>query len=102
MATYGFASREKLTLSKAYDPVADEALEVWAQKAIEQPTATGDFTVTVQPVQSDVAGTPIAQSKSRVYSGCQMVSLRVPDVDRSGSGLAMLELEVYFQNSTKQ
>jgi hypothetical protein len=101
-ATYGFSKREKLTLSKAYDPVADDALEVWAQKAVEQPQDNSDFTVTVLPVQSDVAGTPIAQAKPRVYTGCQVVSFRMSDVDRTSSNLAMLELEIYFQNSTKQ
>lgn len=102
MATYGFASRENLTLSKAYDPVADATLETWAQNAIEKPQDNSDFTVTIQPVQSDIAGSPIASAKARVYTGCQVVSLRTPDVDRTGSGLAMLEIEIYFQNSTKQ
>jgi hypothetical protein len=100
--TYGFSRREKLSLSKAYDPVNDATLEQWAQDALEKPGDNSDFTVTIQPVQSDIAGTPIASAKSRVFTGCQLVSMRLPDVDRTGSGLAQLELEIYYQTSTRQ
>jgi len=102
LATFGFSTREKLTLSKPYDPVQDEALELWAQKEVENANADTAFTITVQPVTSDIAGTPIASAKARVYTGCVVTRLRVAEVDRTSSSLAMLEIEVYFQNSTKQ
>lgn len=100
--TYGFSRRDKITISKPYDPVADAALEEWAQNMLEKPTATSDFTLTVQPVQSDIAGTAYPGAKARVFTGCQVTSFRGADVDRQGSATAMLEIEIYFQATTKQ
>lgn len=100
--TFGFAKRDKISVSKPYDPVTDAALEIWAQEMMEKPAANNDFTLTIQPVQSDIAGTALPSAKARVYTGCQITSFRGHDVDRGGSGVAMLELEIYYAASSKQ
>ena len=100
--TFGFAKRDKMTISKPYDPVNDATLEAWAQDMMEKPKDNSEFTLTIQPVQSDIAGTALPSAKARVYTGCQITSFRGNDVDRGGSGVAMLEIEIYYAASTKQ
>jgi hypothetical protein len=101
MSTFGFADRSTLSLSKAYDPVNDAILEKWASDAIQNPTENSQFTVTVQPVNSDLAGTPISGASPRTFTGCEVISLKLPDIDRNSSGVARLELDIYFVASTR-
>lgn len=102
LMVFGFSQRQNLSIAKPYDPVADKALETWAQSIMEKPPANAEFTLTIQPVQSDIAGTPIPSAQARVFTGCQLVSVRMPDVDRQGTSTAMIEMEVYYVASTLQ
>jgi hypothetical protein len=96
MATFGFSDRSNLGLSKAYDPVADANLEKWLIDAITNPKVDSEFTITIQPVNSDLAGTPIAGASPRTFTGCQVVSFKLPDVDRGSAGVARLEIDIYY------
>ena len=87
----GMMKIEPLTLSKAYDPVNDAAIQsfITAQAANATP-----FNVTVTPVNPDVAGTPIAGGRPMTYPNCKVLSYTPPQFDRDGSGLARCELMV--------
>lgn len=85
----GTVKIENITLSKVHDPVADSAL-IAAITALQK--APKAFSVTVQPVKSDVQGT--ALGKLTTYPNCQLLSFVPPDYDREGSGVAMLSITV--------
>ena len=95
----GFIKLEEVTLSKTFDPVADKALVDWW---VQQKKAPTDFTVTIQPVQADTQGTAISGSRALILQGCQVSSFRHAEVDRTGSGIAMLEIRVYPKAVTYQ
>lgn len=86
-----FIKYEKITISKPYDPAADGSLIEWANTAFEEGTK---FTVTMQPVKADQLGSPIDGAKTIAMAECQLASFKYPEVDRGGSGLSMLELEL--------
>ena len=96
---HSFQKMDNLTLTKLFDPAADRALITWSNTITQN---RAPFTVTVQPVQSDLAGTVYPGGGTFIYTGCELVSITDPESDRDGSGLAKLELEISFQNRTYQ
>ena len=84
----GFTSIEDLSLSKSFDPEADASVITWVQSQIDNPTI---FSVQLQPVKADLAGSAVVSNTIR-YDNCQVVSYKLPDMDRNSSGLAMFEL----------
>lgn len=88
----GFSKNEPVTLSKNYDPVADTQLIDWIK---EQQATPRRFTVTLTPVESNIAGTVIAGARSIQLVNCQLGDVTYPDGDRDdGSGLTKFELEI--------
>lgn len=87
----GYLKVENVTLSKVYDPVQDkELIAFWnAQKKERKP-----FTVSVQPVNPDLSGTPISGAQTLVLNECLILRFKYPEADREGSGMAMLEIEI--------
>lgn len=100
----GFTSRENVTLTKAFDPVADKAIIAWyngLKGSSTGGTGTGatPFAVSITPVTNTYQGTTIT-GVTITLTGCTVVSLKMPEVDRTGSSAAMLELEVYYEELT--
>lgn len=89
----GMVAIEQLTLSRPYDPVAEKEIVTFVNN---QRTAQQGFTVTVQPVSADVAGTAIGTGVT--YTGCVLVSYTPAKFDRNGNGLAMTELVIQPTN----
>ena len=82
---------EPVTLSKPYDAAQDASLEDWCVATLD----TGDtFSVSIQPVNADLEGTPIEGSRTLVMADSQLASFEPPTVDRDSTGGAMLTLEV--------
>lgn len=96
---HSFQKNDNLTLTKLFDPVADKTLITWGNTITATRTA---FTVSVQPVSADLAGTAYPSGGTFIYTGCELVSITDPESDRDGSGLAKLELEISFQSRTYQ
>jgi len=94
-----FISYDNVTLTCLYDPTTAENLFDWVLGAIKD---SKTFTVTIQPVQSDLEGSPLGAAKSLQLLGCQVASYKHPEMDRSGSGLAMMEVEVAVESIAKQ
>lgn len=87
--TAGMITIEALTLTKPHDPVNDKSIA----KFMNDLQKSGNFvTITVNPVNSDVAGTDLAGAVSTTYTGCTLISYSPPKFDRNGSGLAMTEV----------
>jgi hypothetical protein len=85
----GMISIEPITLTKPHDPVNDKSIT----KFINDLQKSGNFvTVTVNPVNSDVAGTDLAGAASTTYTGCTLISYSPAKFDRNGNGLAMVEV----------
>ncbi len=101
----GFTTRENVTLTKAFDPIADKAIITWYNSS-KGSASTGTssqgvtpFTVSITPVTNTYQGTTIT-GVTITLTGCQVVSIKLPEVDRTGSGTAMLELEIYYEELT--
>lgn len=88
----GFTSRDNVTLSKPFYAVEDKALVNWYQA--QKKAGAAKFVVSITPVNPDLEGTKIAGAMTITLTGCEVVSLKLPDIDRMGSGTAMLELEL--------
>ncbi len=93
----GFLNRDNITLSKPFDPAADKALMAWYENIRKNGTTAEGFTVTITPVNNDMAGTTIS-GVTITLTGCQVVSFRTPEVDRAGSAIAMVELELLYDD----
>lgn len=91
----GFLSRDNITLSKAFDPDADKAITTWYAEMQKNGTPNDGFNVSITPVKNDLAGTTLKGITLKL-SGCQVVSLKLPDVDRMGNGVATIELELCY------
>lgn len=89
----GMVSIEALTLTRPYDPTAEKEIVAFVNS---QRTAQQGFTVTVQPVSADVAGTAVGTGVT--YTGCVLVSYTPAKFDRNGNGLAMTELVIQPTN----
>jgi hypothetical protein len=87
----GFSMVEPLTLSKPYDPVADKAIAAFVTTQRSNGTP---FSITVTPVQADVAGSPLAGAVGVTYPNCVLTGYKPADFDRNGQGLAMIEVTV--------
>lgn len=96
----GFISRENVTLAKPFSPEQDKALVSWYNT--KKAANAAKFTITIQPVNADQAGSAAAAGATLALTGCEVVSLKMPDVDRMGSGLAMIEIEVLYDGWTLQ
>ncbi len=86
----GFTKFDKVTLTKHYF-IEDSAIVAWAQ---ERRNNGEPFTVTITPVKADAAGSPIDGGKVLTLTDCYLASFKAPEVDRGGTGGAMLELEL--------
>lgn len=89
----GFTKREKVTLSKPFDPSADKTLVAWYKS---RRSATDKFTTSIKPVAADQAGSEISGAGTLTLTGCEVASFKMPDVDRMATGVAMLEIEIVF------
>lgn len=97
----GFVTREKVTLSKPYDPAADRALITWYKEKMAN-GASQPFVVTIQTVNADTQATPLAGAPTIILTQCQLASFKYPEVDRDSTKLAMIEMEVYHDDITAQ
>lgn len=91
----GFTSRDNVTLSKPFNPSQDKQLAAWYNQQIASPS---DFTVSIQPVNTDNGGTVIANAGTLQLLGCEVVSFKFPDVDRMGNSVATVELEIIYKS----
>lgn len=89
----GFLELENLTLMKPFDPAKDKSVIKWCRDQVDKPTP---FNVAIQPVKSDLAGTPFEGSSQILYSNCSLGDFKLPEWDRNATGLAMVEIEVIF------
>lgn len=87
----GFTMIEALTLTKPYDPTQDAALQsfITTQRSNGTP-----FSVTVTPVQADVAGSALAGAVGITYPNCVLASYKPAKFDRNGNGLATVEVTI--------
>lgn len=96
----GYGKIGTVTLGKPFDPIKDTALYDW-HKSEKSRTTTEGFSVSIQPIYTDTAGTRIESSVKIVLLGCQVVSFPIsPDVDRMGTGLSMFEMEIIPRDYT--
>lgn len=96
-----FTQRDKLTLSKNFDPEADKALVSWLDKQINGDKIS-KLTLAIQPVNTDLAGTILSGAGTFLVNGCQLMSWQIPQTDREGTGLAKLQLEFIWETITYQ
>lgn len=96
----GFTSRDNVTLSKPFYPAQDKALVTWYQN--QKKAEAQKFTVSIQPVNADLEGSAIAGAGTFILTGCEVVSLKLPDVDKMGSGIAMMEVEILYDEWSYQ
>jgi phage tail-like protein len=87
-----FIKREKITLSKVFYPATDKALVNWWNE--RKTKADTPFNISIQPIAADTAGSPISGAGTIILNNCFVQSFSYPEVDRMGSGMAMLEIEV--------
>jgi hypothetical protein len=87
----GFVEYGNVTLKKLYEPAVDQAIFTFVQTYREK---REPFTVTIQPIRADAAGSPIPSSKAIVLSGCTVVKYKMPEADRESTDASMVELEV--------
>lgn len=92
----GFTTRDNVTLSKPFYAVEDKALVNWYQN--QKKTNAAKFVVSITPVNPDLEGSKIAGAATLTLVGCEVVSLKMPDIDRMGSGTAMVELELLYDD----
>lgn len=96
----GFTKRDKVTLAKPFDPVADKALVTWYKR--RRLTTATKFSVAIKPTHPDQAGSDITGAGTLTLLGCEVAAFKMPDVDRSGTGLAMLEIELVHDDWSYQ
>lgn len=86
-----FLEYEKVNLTKNFSASQDGTLLDFVKDKME----TGEkVDVTIQPVKADKAGSAVPGAKTIVLMGCQVVSVTYPQVDREGSGLSTLVVEL--------
>ncbi len=83
----GMVNIEALTLGKPFDPVNDASIATFIKTAR---STSKTYTITVQPVASEVAATNLG--KTITYTGCTLMSYTPAKFDRDGSGLAKVEM----------
>lgn len=93
----GFTSRDNVTLTKPFNPAQDKQLASWYN---QQVASASDFTVSIQPVSNDNSGSALTGAGTLQLMGCEVVSLKFPDVDRMGNGAATIELEIIYKSWT--
>jgi hypothetical protein len=76
-----------LELSKPFDPTTDFEL-ITLLKTLKD--TAEPVTITKQPVKADYQGNIIEGAKTIIYTGCICISYTDPEVDREGSGMAMV------------
>lgn len=85
----GSSKLEHITLIKPYDPVNDSQIHTFISGQRATKVA---FSVSVLPVNADVAGSPVAGGKPITYNNCTFISYNPPQFDRDGTGLAKVEM----------
>lgn len=95
----GFRQLNNVTLGKPYDPAQDEALVQFYRDVY---TSGQRVTVAIQPVDTSHQGAPVEGSKTLMLTDSQLSRLKLPEVDRAGSGVAMIELEIVPGDWTTQ
>lgn len=86
----GFVKFDKVTLSKNYY-IEDSAIIQWAQ---QRRNDDAPFSVTITPVQADATGSPVSGGSVLTLADCRLASFSTAEVDRNGTGGAMLTLEI--------
>jgi phage tail-like protein len=92
----GFTKYEPLNLTKTFSPENDAKLVEWLEKQNVNPAP---FNIAIQPVQADIANTPVPGSKQILYSNCFVSSYKLPEFDRNSTGLAIIEFEIVFNEA---
>ncbi len=98
----GFTNRDNVTLSKAFDPVADKAVLAWytsykgGGSSANTASSATPFTISITPVTNTYQGATIA-GVTITLTGCQVISAKLPEVDRTGSAVAMIEFEICYE-----
>ena len=87
----GVASVSDLKLKRLFDPNVDKATIEWILGQMAEPEP---FNVVSQPVNADVAGTPIAGGGTFTYPNCTILKYTPPKFDKEGKSLAMIEITV--------
>jgi hypothetical protein len=95
----GMVDYDNVTLKKLFDPAADDAISTFVNTYRDN---REPFTVTINAVRPDAAGTLVPSAKSIVLSGCTIVKFKYPEVDRESTDAAMIELEVTVGEVQKQ
>jgi hypothetical protein len=82
----GMAESQNITLEKPYDPIEDPAFAKWIEE-----NCCKNVTVRVVPVR--LCGTETEYGTPWVVTGCLLAKLKLPTVDRNGSGVGVFMLE---------
>ncbi len=89
----GFSSFENILVSKPFEPNKDGVIISWCKTQSNSPTA---FNLAIQPVKNDLAGSVLEGASQILYSNCSLGDYSWPEWDRSSSSLAMITLEIIF------
>lgn len=89
----GFTTLEALTLTKAFDPSADKVVISWFKTQSDNATP---FSVAIQAVKSDLAGSAFTGSSQLIYHNCVLGDYDYPDWDRMSSSLAIITIEIIY------
>lgn len=93
----GARSNEEVTISKKYDAEGDKTLISWVQERQKGKNTTTPFTVTISPVYPDVDGTAYEGSAKFNLTGCMLLDVTYPGMDRESKNLSMFEMTFYFE-----
>lgn len=95
-----FIENEDVTLTKLYDAVKDKDLVTWHKN--RKNTNAERFVVTIQPVNPDVSSSLISGAPTLTLTGCEVLGFKYPEVDRDGSAMATLEIDLCFADHSYQ
>ena len=98
----GMVTYPPITLSKVLDATEDKKLIDFAVSKLDAKdnNDAAGFTVTIKPVNPDVAGTPVSGGLTITLVGCQISGYTLPNADRGSTSMAMIELEIVFTGIT--
>lgn len=87
-----FFKTDKVTLTHLYTPTIAAAVQALWQKC--KTGGVPKFTCNAQPVAADISGNPLQGATAITLIGCQIASVKGVDIDRSGTSMAMIEIEL--------
>jgi hypothetical protein len=82
----GMAESQNITLEKPYDPIEDPAFVKWVEE-----NCCKSVTIRVSPIR--LCGTEVNYGTPWTVNNCLLAKLKLPTVDRNGSGVSVLMLE---------